>query len=119
MQTFDEDKQNLMGHTIDPSTFRLTDWKKEPTVEDLREDLMMAKPLHQEMEANLDRWEKNLRAQNASQNPSSGTEKRSKIQPKLIRKHAEWRYPTLTEPFLSNNRVFDVQPVTWEDVEAA
>lgn len=120
MQSFDDDdKQNLKGHTIDPQTLRLTDWEKEPTVEDLREDLMMAKPLHEEMEANLDRWEKNLRAQNASQNPSGGTEKRSKIQPKLIRKHAEWRYPTLTEPFLSNNRVFDVQPVTWEDVEAA
>ena len=50
MQSFDDDdKQNLKGHTIDPQTLRLTDWEKEPTVEDLREDLMMAKPLHQEI----------------------------------------------------------------------
>ena len=43
----------------------------------------------------------------------------SKIVPKLIRKQAEWRYPALSEPFLSTDDVFNVKPVTWEDRKAA
>ena len=37
----------------------------------------------------------------------------------LIRKQAEWRYPALTEPFLSTDELFQVSPVSWEDRDAA
>src|SRR5690606_5578023 len=44
---------------------------------------------------------------------------RSKVQPKLIRKHAEWRYATLAEPFLSSPDLFKVDPMTAEDLPSA
>jgi len=40
---------------------------------------------------------------------------RSSIQPKLIRKQAEWRYSSLAEPFLSTEDLFNTAPVTYED----
>ena len=43
----------------------------------------------------------------------------SQIVPKLIRKQAEWRYPALSDPFLSTDDVFNVSPVTWEDKKSA
>lgn len=43
---------------------------------------------------------------------------RSSVQPKLIRRQAEWRYSALTEPFLGSNKLFKVEPVTFEDAEA-
>ncbi|WP_225784519.1 hypothetical protein [Xenophilus sp. Marseille-Q4582] len=39
--------------------------------------------------------------------------------PRLIRKQAEWRYPALTEPFVSTDELFNVTPVSWEDRKAA
>jgi hypothetical protein len=44
---------------------------------------------------------------------------RSTVQPKLIRKQAEWRYPALSEPFLSTENIFTVEPVTFEDKQSA
>ncbi|WP_423790334.1 portal protein [Listeria monocytogenes] len=42
--------------------------------------------------------------------PSEG---RSKVKPKLIRRQAEWRYASLSEPMLSAEKLFDVAPVSW------
>src|SRR5690606_597181 len=44
---------------------------------------------------------------------------RSSVQPKLIRRQAEWRYSALTEPFLGSDKLFTVKPVTFEDDAAA
>lgn len=44
---------------------------------------------------------------------------RSRVQPKLIRKQAEWRYASLSEPFLATEDIFRVNPVTYEDTYAA
>lgn len=44
---------------------------------------------------------------------------RSSVQPKLIRRQAEWRYSALSEPFLSSDKLFNVYPVTFEDQDAA
>jgi hypothetical protein len=44
---------------------------------------------------------------------------RSQVQPKLIKKHAEWRHPSMSEPFLSSAKLFDVAPRTWEDKKGA
>lgn len=47
------------------------------------------------------------------------TDGRSAVQPRLIRKQAEWRYPGLTEPFLSTEELFKAEPRSWEDKKAA
>ncbi|MDT9702375.1 hypothetical protein, partial [Streptomyces sp. P17] len=41
------------------------------------------------------------------------------MQPRLVRRQAEWRYAALTEPFLSSDKLFDVKPATYESVKAA
>ena len=44
---------------------------------------------------------------------------RSSVQPKLIRRQAEWRYSALTEPFLGTNKLYKVSPLTFEDARSA
>ena len=41
------------------------------------------------------------------------------MQPKLVRRQAEWRYSALAEPFLNSEKLFNVSPVTFEDEAAA
>lgn len=92
-------------------------WKKIPTVEDLKADLISAQPSHQAHCDKIDKWLKKLAGEvQASAKPVKG---RSQIQPKLIRKHAEWRYSSLEEPFLSTKDLFDIDPMTAEDVNGA
>lgn len=95
----------------------LTKWKNEPTLRDLKQDLEDAKPSHDSQKTQIGVWLDNL---NVTGKAKIDTPKgNSKIVPKLIRKQAEWRYPALTEPFLSTDDVFNVKPVTWEDRDAA
>jgi hypothetical protein len=96
---------------------KLTDWAKEPSVMDLKDDLQAAKPAHDAHVVNVTRWN-DLR--NVANGAKPKTRKgRSSIQPKLIRRQAEWRYSALSEPFLSSEKLFNVHPVTFEDENGA
>lgn len=96
---------------------KLTDWKNEPSVRDLKQDFMDAKSYHDSQTGKIDEWLDNLHVTGKAQvNPPKGN---SKIVPKLIRKQAEWRYAALSEPFLSTPDIFNVHPVSWEDTKAA
>lgn len=95
------------------------DWKNEPTIALLREDLEYAREENRDQRANVDGW---LAIRNTTGVESGHKSKKkgvSKLQPKLVRKHNEWRYPALSEPFLSTDRMFDVRPRTHEDAAAA
>ena len=106
----------LATETVD-SPKKLTDWAKEPTVAQLRQDLLDAKSAHDTHVSNVKRWLDNLYVrQSGSHKKIPG---RSSITPKLIRKQAEWRYAALSEPFLSTDDLFNVYPMTYEDREAA
>ncbi len=92
-------------------------WKKAPTVEDLAADYTAAQSDTDSHISNVERW---LNALNITGSARVMTpENRSEVQPKLIRKLNEWRYPTLTEPFMSTEDLFDVSPVTHEDKQSA
>lgn len=93
----------------------LVDWKNPPTVSDLESDLTSAEPDHAEQVAKVEKWLENLAAKLKVTIPKG----RSKVQPKLIRTQAEWRYSALEEPFLSTPDIFEVSPRTHEDVEGA
>lgn len=102
---------------IDVSAKKLTDWKNEPSVQDLKNDLLEANGSHQVQIEKIKRWLDNLHVTGtALVNVPKG---QSRVQPKLIRKQAEWRYAALSEPFLSTDDLFEVMPMTWEDREAA
>lgn len=96
---------------------KLSDWTNEPTVEDLKRDFEAAKDSHSATMAKIKEWNDLLRVEGAAKPPK--IKGRSSAQPKLIRRQAEWRYPALSEPFLGSNKLFNVKPVTWRDVESA
>ena len=99
------------------SAQRLTDWPKEPLIRNLKQDLESAKPAHQGQMSKINRWNDLLQVRGSAK--PKKVKGRSSVQPKLIRRQAEWRYSALTEPFLGSNKLFNVKPVTFEDEDAA
>ena len=104
----------MENKTLDEES-KLTKWENEPSVTDLEADLLAAKPTHQTHVSNTQKWLSKLAGELHIKPPVG----RSHVQPKLIRKQAEWRYASLEEPFLSTNDLFDIDPVTEEDYDAA
>ena len=99
------------------STVELAEWDNAPKVADLKADYTEALPAHQSQMSKVKTWVDNLNIEGkAAITKRTG---RSAVAPKLIRKQAEWRYAALSEPFLSTEDVFNVEPITFEDKEGA
>ena len=96
---------------------KLTDWEKEPSVLDLKDDLLIAKQAHTTHKAKIKHWN-DLREISGNVKPTK-RKNRSVVQPRTVRKTAEWRYSALTEPFLSTAKLFKFNPETHRDEEAA
>lgn len=107
---------DVQNRDLDNST-KLTNWVNEPTYEDLSHDVDNAMSAHNSHMSKVEKWN-NLMNVEGRYKPKKVIG-RSSVQPKLIKKQAEWRYSALTEPFLSSEKLFDVLPVTFEDVGAA
>lgn len=96
---------------------KLTSWKNEPNLLALKQDFEASKTSHDTQVAQINKW--------VDLNEVKGKEKpkklpgRSAVQPKLIRRQAEWRYSALTEPFLGSDKLFEVKPVSHEDKAGA
>lgn len=102
----------------DPSeSSKLTDWAKEPSIQSLKADLEAGKPAHDALMNEINDWN-DLRKTTGKHKPPK-IKGRSQVQPKLVRRQAEWRYAPLSEPFLSSPKLFTVKPATWEDADAA
>ena len=91
----------------------LTDWEKEPSISDLKQNIDDAERDQDTHRSNVKRW---LSNRAADRKKITG---RSSVSPKLIRKQAEWRYSSLTDPFLSTPDLFNVYPTTAGDVKRA
>lgn len=122
MQTTDKDQEvgednedNEVGAEEKASVFN--DWKNPPKIGDLTADFDEARTFQQAQVGKIKGWLNNLNVTGSAVH--KGPAGSSKIQPKLIRKQAEWRYAALSEPFLSTKDLFKVRPVTWEDRKAA
>jgi len=96
---------------------KLTDWANEPSVETLRADLEAAKSVQAQQATRIRQWRDLLEVSGSAKPPK--VKGRSSVQPRLVRKQAEWRYAALSEPFLSSNKLFHVRPVSFEDADAA
>lgn len=105
--------ENQLPYT---TTEKLTDWKNEPTLLSLKSDLEACKTHHDSQVAKIDKW-RDLLAVSGSAKPPK-IKGRSSVQPKLVRRQAEWRYSALSEPFLGTDNLFTIEPRTFED-EAA
>ena len=99
------------------SNNKMTDWANEPTILDLKMDITDASSDVSAHVSKVDKWIENLNV--TGQAVVTNGKGRSNIVPKLIRKQAEWRYASLSEPFLATSDIFDVDPITYEDKKAA
>lgn len=95
----------------------LTNWKKEPKLNELKDILMESKNYHRDMMAKIEDWRNAMNA--TGKYAPKNIKGRSSVQPKLIRRQAEWRYSALTEPFLGSEKLFEVVPTTFEDAKGA
>jgi len=96
---------------------KLTDWSHEPSLSALKGDFKAAKPAHDAFVKKVDHWTDLMKIE--GQAKPKKRDNRSSVQPKLIRRQAEWRYAPLSEPFLSSHKLFEVKPKTFEDAPAA
>jgi hypothetical protein len=92
-------------------------WEMAPTIEDLKKDLTGAMSDNQTRINQIKSWLDELNVEGSA--VVKTRKNRSAVQPKLIRKQAEWRYPSLSQPFLSTRDIFNVSPTTYEDGKAA
>ena len=105
------------GSNVLDTSPKLTDWENEPTLEELKQNYTDAKEDHSLHLTKVTTWLDNLNITGSAKiDKKKG---RSSIVPKLIRKQAEWRYPGLSEPFLSQESLFTAYPKTLADKEAA
>lgn len=93
------------------------EWAKPPLLTSLKQDLDEATQDQQVHVTRIDGWLDNLMVRGKARADTKAG--RSKVVPKLIRKQAEWRYASLTEPFISPRDLFKASPVTWDDKQAA
>lgn len=96
---------------------KMTDWANEPSLQMMRTDFENAKRAHDTHQDKVVKWNDLLNITGKAK--PKKVEGRSSVQPKLVRRQAEWRYSALTEPFLGTNKLFQVSPVTFEDKPAA
>lgn len=115
-KTDDEVMANTNAEDIEHEN--LTDWENEPKIMDLEDDYRAAKPHHDSMVAKISEWLNQINVEGSAKPKITGVN-RSKIAPKLIRRQGEWRYSALTESFLSAEKLFSVDPRTFEDEEGA
>ena len=93
----------------------LVKWKNPPSVSDLQQEFDDAKSSHSDQVKKIENYLYHLEGKTGLKDKPG----RSKMQPKLIRKQAEWRYASLEEPFLSTKDLFKIDPRTYEDKSAA
>ena len=106
-------KELELMESMDSESAKMTSWENEPKVSDLKQDFTDAKSSHTTHTANVQRWMNNRNITGSVKRKTENN--RSSITPKLIRKQNEWRYPSLTEPFLSTDDVFNTAPSTYQD----
>ena len=109
MDSEDNDKQI---NSLDTSNL-----KNPPKITDLKQNFKDALPIQQTQITKINAWLDNLNITGGAIVKSAAG--KSQIVPKLIRKQAEWRYSSLSEPFLSTEDIFNIDPVTFEDKQGA
>ncbi len=92
-------------------------WTTPPTLADLKANFNASKGSHDTQVAERDLHLDFLHVTGSQKlKAKSG---RSRVQPKTIRKHAEWRYAALSEAFLSTPDLAKLTPRTFADKKAA
>ena len=91
------------------------EWKNPPTVNQLEQDVKEAQPDFDTHVNDVSKWLDIRDAKLKVKIPKG----QSRMSPKLVRKQNEWRYAALSEPFLSSEDMYDVDPQTYQDEDSA
>ena len=95
----------------------LPKWSNKPTILDLEQNFTDAKQDYTSHINDIKKWRNNMYLTGpAAPKEIKG---RSKVAPKLIQKQAEWKYPSLLDPFFSTPDLFNSYPTTAGDVARA
>lgn len=90
------------------------DWVNPPTLTEIKDDVTRGLSEVSQHHQDIDRWIELRKAP-----PVKAKKGRSTVTPRLVRRQNEWRYASLSEPFLSTIDLFDSLPRTYADKEAA
>ena len=112
-----ENHKTKQKRALDGDNDNSENWKNPPRLIDLKNDLQEAQPSHDYAMGIIAEWLDYYHVRGKA--AATIRHNRSTVQPRLIRKQAEWRIPSLIEPFLSTEDIFNVNPVTAEDKAAA
>ena len=112
----DENIQKLISVLSGKSSKKLTDWKKEPTVEDLMYDYQQALSVHNSQVKKIQSWLNTLHPTTDKNSIKYG---RSGIVSRMSRKLAEWRYSALASAILNERNLFQVTASSPKYVEAS
>lgn len=93
------------------------DWKKRPSLEDLKGEYSLGRNDTQTQVAKIGGWLDQLHIEGKAK--PKKVPGRSSHQPRMIRKQAEWRYSSLSDPFLSTPDLFNVRPAGSMDRDSA
>ena len=102
----------LSGRTAE----KLTNWKKEPKVEDLMGDYKQALPAHKYHISRIQNWLNLLNPITDKTKIKSG---RSGVTSRMARKLAEWRYSALASAILNERNLFQVTASSPKFIEAS
>lgn len=100
-----------------PTKAWMPKWSNTPTLLEMKRNYSGAKPDRDKHVAKIEGWLDNFHIRGAAK--IKEVKGFSSVQPKVIRKQAEWRYAPLSEPFLATPDLFVTSPVSWEDREGA
>lgn len=113
----EESLQENTEVTEDSPVNHLTEWKNPPSLSDLKQDFEEARSDSDAHISAVNTWLDNFNVSGSARIKKVAGN--SSIQPKVIRKQAEWRYPSLSEPFLSGEDIFKVRPAGHTDRQTA
>lgn len=109
-------EQEIDKSPLVQSNNKLTNWVKEPTASDLMSDYTQALSTQQSQISKIEDW---LKLIHTDTDPSKVKKGRSGIAPKVIRRLAEWRYSSLSVPFLNEKKLFQVNASSPQYIAAA
>lgn len=97
-------------------TRRITNWKNEPKIADLMNDIDNSRPIHKQQMDKISNWLNMLYPVHDKSKNKIG---RSGVSPKVIRRIAEWRYGALASSFLNEKCLFKVNATHPNYLDAA
>lgn len=105
------------AYSLDENNEKVVKFKNKITLADIQHDIEVGKSYRNSFVTKVQEYN-NLRDISGSEVPKK-IPGRSSVTTRLVRRHAEWKYPVLSEPFNGMPELFTIHPKTFDKHEAA